>query len=93
MTIRTIITTKDGVAVAMQEREPQFVFVGHFASAVEAINAGPWLGKQDPDSGFFVSSVEAKMVSDWGSWWDWLLGRSKPQWLIKVSYQPRLAKC
>lgn len=87
--IRTVITTKDGAVVAFRERSTDFVFVGTAADAIGAINAGPQLGSKD-NYGFVISSVTAKRISDWGTWWDWLLGRSKPKWLIEVAYMPKL---
>jgi hypothetical protein len=90
MKVTTVITTKDGAVVAMQERSPELIFVGQARDAMEAINAGPWLGSKD-SKGFIVSKVTATQMSDWGSWWDWLLGRSKPKWIIKVCYSPKLA--
>lgn len=87
--IRTVIKTKDRAVVALRERSPDFVFVGNASNLIGAINAVPQLGSKD-EYGFIVSSVTAKRISDWGTWWDWLLGRSKPKWLVEVSYMPKL---
>lgn len=88
--IKTVVTTKDGVVIASRERSNEIVFVGHADDTIGAINAAPQLGSEHPDCGFIVSSVTAKRISDWGSWLDWLLCRSKQKWLIEVAYMQQV---